>query len=163
MTRGLTSFEQRGLRRYYEKLDRMPDVVRRRIRGALEVGGADLVSTMKSLVPEESGELSETIEYYFPETRPGEQSYRGEQLSIKGSFGLAIVVVAGSSSQSGEDGFYAKFVEFGHVRAGAVGSSEYVPASPFFYPAYRFRRVSIRGRITRAMKAGISEVAGRGD
>lgn len=157
MTTNRTSFDRRQLQTFRDKIERMPDVVKTRIRGALEKGGIDLTNTMKTLVPTDQGELKETIEFYFPERQRGEQTYRGEQLSIKGDAGLAIVVVAGASSRSGKDGFYAKFVEFGHAAGGVFGNGADVPASPFFFPAYRMRRNSIRSRITREMRKGIAE------
>lgn len=157
MTRNRSSFDPRQLQAYRDKIRRMPDVVKTRIRGALEKGGIDLTNTMRSLVPRDHGDLADTIEFYFPESKPGEQSFRGEQLSIKGEAGLAIMVVAGASSRSGEDGFYAKFVEYGHEAGGAFGGGDRVPASPFFFPAYRFRRNSIRSRITREMRKGIAQ------
>lgn len=155
----LTKFEEAGLRRYRAKIDAMPREVKDAIRRALVKGGDDLTKTMRQLAPVDEGELRDTVEYYFPERRPSEPSYRGEQLSIKAEAGLAIVVVAGSSSQSGEDGFYSKWTEFGHQKADGSGQ---VVASPFFYPAYRLRRGSIRSRITREMRKALTAVSNGG-
>lgn len=153
MATGLSKFEVEGLRRYRAKLDRMPVDVKRAIKRALEKGGDDLVATMKRYAPVDQGELRNTVEYYFPEERRGEPSYRGEQLSIKAEAGLAIVVVAGNASRSKEDGFYAKFVEFGTVDQSAA---------PFFFPAYRLRRASIRSRIVREQNKALRAISNGG-
>lgn len=159
MTR--TMFEPKGLRNLRRKLDRMPREVKDGIKLALTRSGDDLVKTMRGFVPvdvKNGGELRDTIEWYFPDRRPEDKDLNASasRLSIKGKQGLAILVVAGASSRSGEDGYYAKWIEFGHVdRSGGL-----IPPNPFFYPAYRFRKNAIRGRITRETNKALKLVAG---
>jgi hypothetical protein len=160
MTR--TRFEQKGLRDLRRKLDRMPREVKDGIKLALARSGDDLVKTMRGFVAvdvKNGGELRDTIEWYFPERKPDEPDLKSNasRLSIKGEQGLAIIVVAGASSRSGEDGFYGKWVEFGYT---VKSSGRQMPGQPFFYPAYRLRKRSVQGRITRETNKAIKQVAG---
>lgn len=61
---------------------------------------------------------------------------------------LSVIVEAG-----GPKAFYGRWVEFGTVK---------MQAEPFFFPAYRALRRTIRGRITRATKKAAEKVAGNG-
>lgn len=66
----------------------------------------------------------------------------------KGRHELSRKVVAG-----GGDAFYARFVEFGHGHA---------KPRPFFFPAYRALRKSIKNRLARACTKAAKSAAGDG-
>lgn len=79
--------------------------------------------------PSDTGELKTTVVYY----------------AAPNTDGLVWRVVAGVK---GENGFYARFVEF--------GTSEQ-PAQPFFFSNYRIMKPRFSARMSRAMKKGIRE------
>lgn len=55
----------------------------------------------------------------------------------------------------GSDNYdYSRAIEFGH----RAKDGEQVPAQPFFFPTYRARRSSIRGRISRVARTAMREV-----
>lgn len=158
MTRGVTVFEKQSLRRLRQKLDRMPEKVKAEIKTAQQRNGEDLTSKMKAYAPVDpgSGELRNSIEWFFPESKPSFAGFsRSTRLSIKGEQGLSIIVKAGPDV-SDDQAFYARWVEFGHMSA---FTNALIPPNPFFYPVYRMRRRAVRGRISRAMNKGLKETA----
>lgn len=130
----------KGLDKLRAKLRRMPDEVRREIRGALEKNAEELTAMQKRLVPVDDGDLRDSIEW---EWGAGDES----RIGVKGQQGLAITVTAGS-----REVFYAGFKEFGTVN---------LPASAFFFPSYRALRRRMKSRVSRSQNKAIRRVAAR--
>jgi len=107
--------------------------------GPVMLEGADrVVATARSLVPRDSGELAASIHH------------TGIKPTKRG--GIRVSIVAGSDeTRVGKGGMFqkARLVEFGTVKT---------PAQPFFFPAWRLNRRSIRSSMSRAMKAAIRKV-----
>jgi len=123
------------------KLRRMPDEVKREIRGALEKNANELVQMQKRLVPVDDGDLRDSIQW---EWGSGDES----RIGVKGQEGLAITVSAGD-----EAAFYAKWVEF--------GTSDGKPSQGFFYSPYRALRKRMKSRLSRAQNKAIRKIAAR--
>jgi HK97 gp10 family phage protein len=121
-----------GLARLNAKLDRMPRTARKRMREALEAIAKELVRSQKTLA-ERSRHTGRVI-----------NSIR----SRDGDNELSIEVVAGEG-----DAFYARFVEFGTVKA---------PARPFFFPPYRLLKKRMKTRTRSAISKSVKEAVGGG-
>jgi HK97 gp10 family phage protein len=154
-----------GADRLQKKLARLAKIqgpIRTRIRAALEQNGAELTGQMKAVVPKDSGALARSIKAVFGGYTPDNANVRGVGTSGAGDPDLTLHVVAGD-----KDAWYARVVEFGtkeprtvrnyfgkRGRKVTVGA---MPPRPFFFPVYRANKRRARGRVTRAMIAGIAE------
>lgn len=130
----------RNLDKLRAKLRRMPDEVKREIRGALEKNANELTEMQRRLVPVDDGDLRDSIQW---EWGSGDES----RIGVKGQEGLAITVTAGN-----ERIFYAGFREFGTVK---------LAAAPFFFPSYRALRRRMKSRISRGQNKAIRRIAAR--
>ena len=132
-----------GLKSLERKLNvKIPMAVERHLKQALAVVADKIVATAESFVPENSGDLKNSIGWVWGADIPDGAISLGS-VSSGGRDELVITVFAGNS-----DAFYARWVEFGTSIAGA---------SPFFYPAYRLSARSGKARISRAIKKGLKE------
>ncbi len=125
------------------------------MREALETGAQQIVSTAKNLVPKDSGDLANSIGYTFGTYKPANANVRGVQAGGDGDPDLSVTIHAGD-----EKAFYAAFVERGtspHDLGGRFKGAKHPgsQAVPFFYPAYRANKKSVKARITRAMNKAI--------
>ncbi|SMF53276.1 phage protein, HK97 gp10 family [Xaviernesmea oryzae] len=148
-----------NLKRLQKKLDRLPAVVKARIREAMEQGAEEIVALAKSLVPVDSGALKNSIGWTWGRAPRGAMTL-GTVQSVGGD--LTITIYAGDA-----DAWYARFVEFGTKAHTAGGMFEgatipAIPASPFFFVSFRANRKRVKSRITRAINKAAKEVASSG-
>lgn len=159
--------------RLLRKLKALPPAVRKHMREAIVAGAEQVVAAQKRLAPRKTGALAASIDYSMGSYTPANPNVRG--VTSGGGAGdpdLTAVVHAGDAKA-----FYAAFVEFGtapHSVAKGGGTKvgklkaklgRGVPhpgatAQPFFYPAWRANKKSVKARISRAMRKGIKEATG---
>lgn len=148
-----------NLKRLQKKLNRLPQVVKARIRAAMEQGAEEIVALAKSLVPTDTGALRDSIGWTWGRAPKGAITL-GKIEATGGD--LTITIYAGNS-----EAFWARWVEFGTASHTAGGKFEgatipAVPASPFFYVSYRANRKRVKSRVTRAINKAAKEVAAGG-
>lgn len=146
----------KGLKQLQRKLDRLPPIVKDRIREALEEGADEIVNMAKSLVPSDTGALRDSIGWTYGQAPKGAMTL-GKVQAIGGD--LTITIYAGNS-----EAFYARWVEFGAAAHTAGGKFEgatipAIPASPFFYVSFRALRRKVKSRVTRSINKAAKEVA----
>ena len=130
----------KGERALERKLTRtIPKAVRANLRAALEKSADEIVALAKRFVPVDSGALRDSIGWTWGDAPDGSVSV-AESVAWRGE---KITIYAGSRKA-----FYAAWVEFGTQTASA---------HPFFFPAYRFRKRTAKGRITRAIRKGLKQ------
>ncbi|EPE99533.1 HK97-gp10 family putative phage morphogenesis protein [Rhizobium grahamii] len=145
-----------GLKRLQAKLDRLPAKVKQRIRDAMEAGAQEIVDLAKSLVPDDTGELRDSIGWTYGRAPKGAMTLA----TVESTGGdLTITIYAGNS-----EAFYARWVEFGtsaHVAGGKFAGAKIPaqPARPYFYVSFRAKRKRVKGRITRAINKAAKDVA----
>lgn len=127
------------------------------MRAALETGAQQVVATAKRLVPKDSGDLERSIGYTFGNYAPENSNVRGVTSGGGGDPDLSVTIHAGDAKA-----FYAAFVEFGtspHDNGGKFKGTKHPGStpSPFFFPAYRANKKSVKARVTRAMNKAIKE------
>lgn len=161
------------------KLKALSPEIKKHIQPALERGAEDIVALARHLVPVgDSRALLNSIDWTWGEAPSGSISVShglraGGISDLKAN--LLITVYAGN-----EVAYYARWVEFGTQastfgarvadrrtnRPGATRKSYRThpgtPAQPFFFPAYRALRKSVKNRIARAVKSAIKKVANGG-
>jgi len=154
------------------KLRALPTEIKKHIIPALEKAAQEIVDMQHHLAPFKSGDLRNSIDWTWGavpkrvaflslQTQPSPQSKND----------LFISIYAGN-----EKAFYARFVEFG-TRATTKGekvtsstsrgkrtmtASRTFPgtrAQPFFFPAYRALKKSVKNRINRATNKALKAVA----
>lgn len=123
---------QRRAKDFALRMGRIPPQVKKRINQANEKSAEELAAMMVRLAPEDEGDLIRSIRYY--------------ELTGTAGGGVTWRVSAGN-----ESAFYSRFVEFGNG---------IVPARPFFYPAYRALRRSIKNRQLRAFRQALRDSKG---
>lgn len=137
------------------RLKRLPDAMKTKIRAAMAKGADEIVSMQRRLVAVDSGDLRKTIQWNW-----GARKIRYSQGSSKSpAFGLTI---SAGGQVAGVDVRYAHIVEFGaapHVIGGIFKGQGVmhpgIDAQPFFYPSYRAKKKSFRNRYRRAMRQAI--------
>lgn len=128
------------LDRLNRRMKAIPQAVRQAVVPALTTSGNELVSRMKALAPERTGDLKESIEATPPGqstppySQPGGSRVAGE---------LEVVVTAGNSGVR-----YPHLVEYGTADTAA---------QPFFWPAFRLTRKRAAGRIKRAITKAVRQ------
>lgn len=165
-----------GLDRLNKKLKKLPEQAEKRIKEAMEQGANEIVAMMKSLAPEVSGDLRDSIGWTWGE-RP---KYSQALATVKSSDGkLALTIYAGNSKVR-----YAHLVEFGTAahdiygkRQGFLGRRKAMgkdgrfgthvkhpgaTAKPFFFVSWRALRRRTKSRITRAITKSAKEAAAGG-
>lgn len=116
----------------------IPQAVRQAVVPALTTSGNELVSRMRALAPERTGDLKESIEATPPgQSTPAYSQPGGSRVAGE----LEVVVTAGNS-----DVRYPHLVEYGTADAAA---------QPFFWPAFRLTRKRAAGRIKRAITKAV--------
>lgn len=130
------------------------------IDAALAEGADAVVAMARSLAPEARGDLRRSIGWTRGVAPSGAMTVSRLTRSRLGKQ-LTLTIFAGN-----DDAYYARFVEFGtapHVAGGMFKGAHHpgTPAQPFFYPAWRAQRQTIRRLIRAAMKrAGQRAVKG---
>ena len=138
------------------KLRALPEEVKRVIGQAIEDSAAEVVAMQKRLVPVESGELRDSIQFTMGQERVKYSMGIG---GVRGDPDLSARISAGNARVR-----YAHIVEYGsapHKNAGKFAGSQHpgTKAQPYFWPAWRAYRRRVRSRITRATKKAAREVA----
>lgn len=144
------------LKELQRKLDRLPGKVKARIREAMEQGANEIVEMAKSLVPDDTGALRDSIGWTYGRAPKGAMTL-GKVEATGGD--LTITIYAGNS-----EAFYARWVEFGtsqHTAGGKFAGSTIpaIPASPYFYVSFRTLRRKVKARISRGITRAAKEVA----
>lgn len=121
-----------GLDALNRKLKRMPAEAKAEIGKALNEGADRVVTLARSLAPRDSGDLVSSIR-----KQPGRHE-------------LAIDVVAGGQ-QTMREVREGSGVYYDYAMAQEFGTENH-PANPFFYPAWRALKKSIRARLSRAYR-----------
>lgn len=140
-----------GLVKLHKKLQRMPEVGKNQIKAAMEKSAEEIVSMMRSLVPEKSGALRDSIGWTWGKAPKGAMTLGNVAAASLGGE-LTITIYAGTRDKSlgDRDAFYARFVEFG---------TQNMAAQPFFFPSYRANKKRSNSRIRRAVTKAAKEVA----
>ena len=136
------------------KLKAIQGAPRKAMREALETGAKQIVETAKSLAPVDDGALRDSIGYTFGDYTPENANVRGFGAG-KGDPDLTVTIHAGNAKA-----FYAAYVEFGtspHDAGGKFKGAKHPgsAARPYFWPAVRANKRSVKARLTRAMKKAI--------
>lgn len=147
-----------NLARLDRKLKRIPEVAKELIKSAMEQGANEIVDMMKSLAPQDSGDLHDSIGWTWGKKPKYAQAIAVMKSSLGGE--LTITIYAGNSKVR-----YAHLVEFGakpHIAGGMFAGAKHPgsPAQPFFFVSYRANRKKVKSRIRRAITKAAKEVAG---
>jgi len=129
-----------NVQRLNRKLAALPDAAKAEIRPALEKSAQEIVALAKSLAPVDKGDLRASIGWTWGTAPKG-----SIKIGAVVSGDLTVTIYAGNS-----EAFYARWVEFGTVKA---------RAQPYFYPAYRALRKRSKSRIKRAGTKAAKKVA----
>lgn len=133
-----------GLAKLQKKLNAMPRIAKDEIKRALEQSADEIVELAKNLVPEDTGELRESIGWTYGKVPRGAMTL-GKVFASKLATDLTITIYAGNS-----EAYYSRFVEFG---------TQKMAARPYFYVSYRALRRRSKSRVTRAVTKAIKKVA----
>lgn len=138
------------------KIENMVPAARKYLSEAVAQNAGEMVAMAKRLAPKDDGDLIASIRSYWSgqgPPPPGAETgiaQSSSRVAVKGEYELAMTVVAGD-----DKAYYARWQEFG-ARAGKRGAP--VPASPFFFPAYRAQAKKFKRRMaTAARKAAIEQ------
>lgn len=166
--------KMRGRERLRRQLEAMPKAARDTISAAMEKSAEEIVRLARSLVPVEQGDLKASIGWTWGAAPRGAITLGAVRRPVERVGDLKITVYAGD-----EKAFYARFVEFGTAphsvakgggtkagqRAARAGGGKPHPgarAKPFFYPAYRAVKKTVKGRISRAANAAAKAAVAAG-
>ncbi len=131
--------------RLQRRIEAIPNEVRKAVQPALERSGEELADMMRTLAPEDEGDLKESIAVTLPGqstppySQPGGARVAGE---------LEVLVTAGD-----EDTRYPHLQEYG------TGNHE---AQPFFWPAVRLLQKRLKNRTKRAVAKAVRDHWRRG-
>jgi HK97 gp10 family phage protein len=153
---------RQSLEKKLERLANIKGPIRAKIREALAQNGSEITGQMKAVVPKDSGALAASIKAVFGTYVVGKNVRALGNKGGEGDPDLTLNLVAGDA-----EAWYAGLVEVGTKSPRTVnnyfgnpGQKVTVgpmPARPFFFPVYRANKKRAKGRVTRAMKAGIQE------
>lgn len=132
------------LEKLQKKLNAMPKIARQEIQTALEQAATEIVELAKSLVPEDTGDLKDSIGWTWGKVPKGAMTL-GKVRAAELAGDLTITIYAGNN-----EAFYARWVEFG---------TQKMKDRPYFYPAFRALRKRSRSRVTRAINRAAKKVA----
>lgn len=133
-----------GLAKLERKLKRLPTVAKTQIRAAMAEAADDIVAMMKSLVPERTGALRDSIGWTWGQAPKG--SIIVSTLKGAGVGGdLTITIYAGNA-----EAYYARWVEFG---------TQKMKAQPYFYFSWRASRKDARKKVRAATRKAAKQVA----
>lgn len=146
-----------GLAALERKLKRMPDKALAKIKAAMEQGADEVVSMMRSLAPEDDGDLRDSIGWTWGK----KPKYATALATAKASLGgdLTLTIYAGNSKVR-----YAHLIEFGtaaHTNGGMFAGSNHpgTKGQPFFFVSWRANRKKVKARIRRAVRNAAKEEA----
>jgi len=147
-----------------DKLNAIPLSIRDQMSDALAGSAADLVALQKRLAPniDDGGELETSIRWDWAgrnSDSSGLREGRSADIAAKGEMYLAVNVTAGNKRA-----WYARFFEFGtrpFTNKGRFAGTHNpgIRAQPYFYPAYRAKKKSIKSRLAAAARKGIKAFA----
>jgi HK97 gp10 family phage protein len=120
------------LLRFERRMEGVIQAAKSAVRPSMEKSANEIVALAKSLVPEDTGTLRDSIGWTWGDAPAGSITLANAQ-----SGNMTITIYAGNS-----DAFYARWVEFG---------TSAVEAHPYFYVAYRLNREKSKRRIKRAI------------
>jgi HK97 gp10 family phage protein len=133
-----------GLEKLRRKLAKIPEATKAEIRKAMAKQADIIVGMMKSLAPELTGALRESIGWTWGAAPKG--SLAVATLKGAGVGGdLTLTIYAG-----GNAAYWARWQEFGTVN---------MPASPFFYVSFRANRKGAKRAIRAAVRKAAKKVA----
>lgn len=145
-----------GKDRLLRKMKALPPLADRLVRAAMEESADDIVRTMKSLAPVDSGDLQMSIKWTYGDAPKG--SLKIAQIKSREG-NVRITIFAG-----GGDAYYARMVEFGtkeHIAGGKFAGAKIpaIRAQPFFYVTFRAKRKSAKSRVSRAITKAAKQIA----
>ncbi|WP_275789109.1 HK97-gp10 family putative phage morphogenesis protein [Pararhizobium gei] len=133
-----------GLSRFQKRMRAIPLAVREAVQPALIKSAEETATVMRSLAPEDTGALKDSIEVTAPGqstpdySQPGGSRVAGE---------LEALVTVGNHTVR-----YPHLVEYGSKKA---------PAQPFFWPGFRLNRKRAANRIKRAIGKAVRDQWGK--
>ncbi|AXQ93203.1 HK97 gp10 family phage protein [Cereibacter azotoformans] len=142
-----------NLARLERKLRRLPTAALAEIKPAMEAAAKEMVAMMKSLVPEDTGALKDSIGWTWGKAPKGSMVIAAVKASLGGE--LTITIYAGSRDKGlGDmDAYYARWVEFG---------TQKMTARPYFYVSYRANKKSAGRKIRAGVRRAAKKVAAGG-
>lgn len=126
--------------RLQARMDAIPQAVRDAVKPVVVASAEELAARMRSIAPEDEGDLKDSIEVTGPgETtppysQPGGSKFVGD---------LSAVVTVGNDAVR-----YAHLLEYGTANA---------PSQAFFWPSVRLNKKKIERRIKRAISKAVKE------
>lgn len=134
-----------GLKRFQERMRAIPKAVREGVKPALIKSAEEMAAGMRSLAPEDEGDLKKSIVVTGPgETTPPYSQPGGSRVVPEN----AAAITAGNS-----DVRYPHLVEYG---------TSNTPAQDFFWPGFRTNKKRATNRIKRAMSKAVKDNWGDG-
>ena len=157
-----------GIARLKARMAAIPKAMRDAVKPAMEQSASEIVDLAKSLCPVDKGVLRDSIGWTWGSVPNGSMA-----LAAETSGELTITVFAGN-----DEAFYARWVEFGtrasvkgervadHRKGPGYTRKSYrthsgTPAQPFFYPAFRFSKKRVSGRIKKAIGKAVKDNWGK--
>ncbi|WP_275788575.1 HK97-gp10 family putative phage morphogenesis protein [Pararhizobium gei] len=133
-----------GLSRFQQRMRAIPLAVREAAQPAIIKSAEETAAVMRSLAPEDTGALKESIEVTAPgQATPPYSQPGGSRVSGP----LESVITVGNT-----DVRYPHLVEY--------GTSD-TPAHPFFWPGFRLNRKRATNRIKRAIGKAVRDHWGK--
>lgn len=123
------------------------------IRPTLADVAQKIVDLAKSLVPVESGDLRDSIGWTFGDAPKGALTIASQSVA-----GTKVTIFAGNAKA-----YYARWVEFG-TKPHETGKGRVHPgnrAEPFFFPAYRALKKTVKAELGKAIRAVVKQVASK--
>lgn len=148
-----------GKEKLARKMAMLPEAFREIVTREMGKAADDVVAMMKRLAPVDRGDLRESIGWTFGDPPKG-SIVVFKSRPVRG-LNMKLTIFAGN-----DKAFYARWVEFGtlaHPQGGKFKGAEHpgTAAHPFFYPAYRFHKKKIKGRVSRALNTEAKRIAAR--
>lgn len=112
-----------------------------------------IVALAKNLCPVDSGDLRASIGWSFGDAPKGSVSIASGKVG-----NTRITIFAGN-----EKAYYARWVEFGTKASSPDGKRPHAAtqAEPFFFPAWRALRKSVKSELAKAIRAAVKDVAAK--
>jgi len=133
-----------GLAKLQKKLNAMPQIAKDEIKRALEKSADEIVELAKNLVPEDTGDLRNSIGWTYGKVPRGAMTL-GKVFASKLATDLTITIYAGNS-----EAYYSRWVEFG---------TQKMAARPYFYVSYRANKKKAQSRIRRSITRAAKKAA----
>ena len=143
-----------GLSSFQKRMRAIPQAARNAVSPALLKSAEEIAAVQRSLAPEDSGDLKDSITVTAPGQTTPPYSQPGGSMTAPEN---AAVITVGNA-----DVRYAHLVEYGHGNGFVKGATQgtrggTVPAHPFFWPGFRMARKRATDRIKRAIGKAIRE------